>query len=107
MRTLFGSRPVGLSLKLAALVASASLAAACSGGSTSEGSSAGDGEVIEGGTPKNGGVLVQAYTADAKSLDLHKESAFPPQIAVGPVYNRLLGYKTGPKFSDGTQELEP
>ena len=47
------------------------------------------------GTPKAGGALTIATATEAPNLDAHRSAAAQTAITVGPVYSRLLTFKTG------------
>lgn len=105
-RTPRSSSP-GLALKAAAIVASVSLTAACFGGASAGSGKGGTGAAAEdAGPPQSGGTLVQSTTADARSLDPHKEASYAVHGAIGAVYSRLVAYKTGPDVPYGTSEVE-
>lgn len=79
------------------------LTAACGAG----GAGSGKGKVVEdAGPPQDGGILHTAATADAPSLDIHKEASYMTHVAVGTVYSRLVAPKTGKDVEYGSSELE-
>jgi peptide/nickel transport system substrate-binding protein len=89
---------------------SALLLAACGGGkdSPSTGASAPSGGnviVAATGTPKPGGTINIAATDDAPNLDGHRSAAGQTATTIGPVYSRLLTFKTGPGVDPWANEL--
>ncbi|HEY9395705.1 MAG TPA: hypothetical protein VIP58_16260, partial [Nocardioides sp.] len=63
-----------------AAAACLALTAACGTGGTA----AGKGKIVEdAGPPQDGGILHTAATADAPSLDIHKEASYMTHVAVG------------------------
>ncbi len=85
------------------------LTTACGGGGTGSGAGNTDGKgavVRDDGEPQDGGVLNMAATAEAISLDPHKQASYTVHGAVGGVYSRLVAFQTGPDESYGTNEIE-
>jgi peptide/nickel transport system substrate-binding protein len=90
-----------------AVLACGALTTACGGSGGGTGGSGDAGRLAEeGGEPQDGGVLNMAATAEALSLDPHRQAAYTVHGAVGSVYSRLVAFKTGPDEDYGTNELE-
>lgn len=90
-----------------AVLACGALTTACGGSGGGTGGSGEAGQLAEeGGEPQDGGVLTMAATAEALSLDPHRQAAYTVHGAVGSVYSRLVAFKTGPDEDYGTNELE-
>jgi peptide/nickel transport system substrate-binding protein len=86
------------------------LAAACGGGDDDDGATGqtdDGGEAAEEGDPKPGGILRMAVASDIDSLDPMKLSSFNTHQRVGIVYNKLLGFETGPDVDYTEKNLVP
>jgi peptide/nickel transport system substrate-binding protein len=59
------------------------------------------------GTPKAGGALTIATAQEAPNLDAHRSAAAQTGVTVGPVYSRLLTFKTGSGVDPWGNEIIP
>jgi peptide/nickel transport system substrate-binding protein len=90
---------------------SALVLAACGGGGARDSGSApavpaGENRIVAAsGTPRPGGTLTIATSDEAPNLDAHRSAAAQTATTVGPVYSRLVTFKTGPGVDPWANEI--
>jgi ABC-type transport system substrate-binding protein len=73
-----------------------SLSACARGAGSGSSAKSGATSTTAGGVPRSGGVFNLAQAANPPSLDIHQTSSAFTFRAMGPVFNRLFRFKTGP-----------